>query len=254
MESTSSCASPTGHCRDTVDLDYWRNPQGIEIPDDELRFLLVPDFVESAVCLELARQVHGYQQSMAGKPDEITSVLMVAMGGLLPGVLLYDHLVGGCSRHSAEIRFGTVVVSAYTGPGKRHGQPRIQDEVSIPMQGKTVLIVDDLGDSGDTMQFLADHVLEKGAGKVMILTLYMKPEAMSKYTADFYFGEVSQETWLITPRERVETMMKRVPVWKERGATEQECRRRLCDLIGYSVSEVDYYLPIAYSGIENEAG
>lgn len=242
-----------GHCRDTVDLDYWRNPQGIEIPDDELRFLLVPDFVESAVCLELARQVHGYQQSMSGKPDRITSVLMVAMGGLLPGVLLYDHLVGGCSRHSAEIRFGTVVVSAYTGPGKRHGQPRIRDEISIPMQGKTVLIVDDLGDSGDTMQFLAGHVLEKGAGKVMVLTLYMKPEAMGKYTADFYFGEVSQETWLITPRERVETMMKRVPVWKKRGATEQECRRRLCDLIGYSVSEVDYYLPMAYAGIENEA-
>ena len=240
------------HCRDTVDLDYWRRPQGVEIPDDELRFLLVPDFVESAACLELARQVHGYQQSLLGRQDKITSALMVAMGGLLPGVLLHDHLTGGCFLPAAKIQFGTVVVSAYMEPGKRHGQPRIQDEISIPVQGKTVLIIDDLGDSGDTMQFLASHVLKKGASKVMVLALYMKPEAMSKYTADFCFGELSQETWLITPRERVETLIKRVPVWKQRGATEQECRRRLCDLIGYSVSEVDYYLPIAYSGIRNE--
>ncbi|MCY4641844.1 MAG: phosphoribosyltransferase [Gammaproteobacteria bacterium] len=232
---------------DPVNLDAWRNPVGVTVPDDELDFLLVPDRVEAAVCLELARQVHGYQCRMQGKQGEINSALMVAMGGLLPGILLYDYLVGGRHERTSKIRFGTVRVANYTGPGERHGQPQVLDEVSMPVQGQTVLIIDDLGDSGDTLRFLSEHVLDKGAEKTLILTLYMKPDAMQAWAVDFFFGEISQNTWIITPRERVETLMKRVPVWKQRGASEQECRRRLCDLIGYSAQEVDYYLPIAYA-------
>ena len=75
----------------------------------------------------------------------------------------------------------------------------------------------------------------------------MKPKALELTGADFYFGEAPQDTWIITPRERVETLMKRVPVWKERGASIAECRRRFIDLIGYTEREVDYYLEQAYN-------
>lgn len=238
---------PIEQSRDHIDLDYWRKPAGVAVPDDKLKFLLVPDSVEAMACLELARQVHEYQGSAQGRKGEITSVLMVTMGGLLPGILLYDHLVGGRHRSTNEIQFGTVGVTNYVGPGERSDHPRVQNKISIPVQGQTVLIVDDLGDSGETMQFLSSHVLEMGADRVLILALYMKPKAMEVCAADFFFGEVSQDTWIITPRERIETLMKRVPTWKQRGATEQECRRRLCDLIGYDASEVNYYLPIAYA-------
>ena len=233
--------------RDHIDFAYWQNPVGVKIPDDELSFLLVPDSVEAAACFELARQVHGYQDRMRGKQGEITATLMVTMGGLLPGILLYDHLTGGRRKGTSKIQFGTIGVSGYKGPGERYGPPRVQDKISIPVSGHTVLIIDDLGDSGDTLQFLSEYVLDCGARKALILALYLKPRAMQVCAADFFFGEIPQDTWIITPRERIETLMKRVPVWKQRGATEQECRRRLCDLIGYSESEVNYYLPIAYA-------
>jgi hypothetical protein len=74
----------------------------------------------------------------------------------------------------------------------------------------------------------------------------MKPLAQQTCAADFWFGETPQDTWIITPRERVETMVKRVPVWKERGVSEAECRRRLVELIGYPETLVDYYLPQTY--------
>ena len=70
----------------------------------------------------------------------------------------------------------------------------------------------------------------------------MKPMAIEKCPADFAFGEVHQDTWIITPREMVETMIKRVPVWRERGADQRECYRRLVDIIGYPPSLADYYL------------
>lgn len=232
--------------KDHIDLDYWRNPVGVTVPDDELSFLLVPGEVEAAVCFELARQVHDYQERMKGKQGAITQALMVTMGGLLPGILLYDHLVGGRHSITSEIQFGAIGVSGYKGPGEQYEQPLIRHEISIPVKGHTVLVIDDLGDGGGTLQLLSEYVLDSGAEKVLVLALYMKPKAMQVCAADFFFGEVQQDTWIITPRERIETLMKRVPVWKRRGATEQECWRRLCDLIGYSASEVNYYLPTAY--------
>jgi hypoxanthine phosphoribosyltransferase len=230
-----------------VDLEFWRNPEGVSIPDDELNFLLVPDAVESAAIGDVAQQVHRYQAEHVGSPEQITRSLIVTMGGMLPGVLIYDHLVQGRTPDLPKIEFGTVGVSLYKGPGVRYDKPLVQHGISIPISGKTVLLVDDLGDMGGTMKFLSSYILDSGAHKALNLVLYMKPAAKKTCCADFYFGETPQDTWIITPRERVETLVKRVPVWKERGASLQECRRRLVDIIGYPEPVVDQYLPAVYS-------
>ena len=37
-------------------------------------------------------------------------------------------------------------------------------------------------------------------------------------------------------------MVKRVPVWRQRGADQRECHRRLVELIGYPQALASYYL------------
>jgi len=228
-----------------IDLDFWRAPQGVTVPDDELSFLLVPDAVEAMAVFDVARQVRQYQQKQqeqAGGGTPITRAVMATMGGMLPGILLYDHLARGRAPGAPRIDFGTIGVSLYKGPNERHDTPQVQQDVSIPIRGDVVLVIDDLGDRGGTMQFLTRYLAEKGAKTVLTLALYMKPMAMRICPAEFYFGEVPQDTWIITPRECVETMVKRVPVWRERGAHRAECRRRLVDIIGYPAPLADYYL------------
>jgi hypoxanthine phosphoribosyltransferase len=229
-----------------IDLDFWRQPEGVSVPDDELSFLLVPDAIESAMVNDVANQVFSYQSEVSG-PEQITRALIVTMGGMLPGILLYDHLVEGRADHHPTIAFGTVGVALYKGPGEQLENPQIQQDVSIPIAGETVLLVDDLIDRGGTMRFLTDHVLTSGARKVLRLVLYIKPAAAAYGGAEFFFGELAQDTWLITPRELVETLAKRVPVWRQRGATEGECRRRLVDIIGYPEQLTDQYLPAVYA-------
>ena len=232
---------------DLINLDFWRKPEGVRVPDDELDFLLIPDEVESKALHEVARQVHIYQRSQLENGGAITRALIVTMGGMLPGVLLYDHLVDGRDPGVPKIQFGTVGVSLYKGPGVRYEQPLVQHGISIPISDQTVLLIDDLGDRGGTMDFLVKYVGDSGARKVLTLALYMKPAAMDLCPADFWFGETPQDTWIITPRERVETIVKRVPVWKERGASQAECYRRLVEIIGYPADLVDYYLPRAFN-------
>lgn len=237
------------HCpSNEIDLAFWQAPEGVAVPDDELSFLLVPDAVEALAVFDLSQQVHQYQQQQSPGGDAITSALMATMGGMLPGILLYDHLVGGRTPGVPRIEFGTIGVSLYKGPGERHENPRVQQDISIPIRDKTVLVIDDLGDRGGTLRFLKEYIEGKGARRVLTLALYMKPEAIRVCPADFHFGEVHQDTWIITPRETVETMAKRVPVWKERGADQSECYRRLVELIGYPRQMVDYYLGGIYTG------
>lgn len=231
------------HCRASdLDIDFWRAPEGVAVPDDELSFLLVPDAVEAMAVFELAQQVHRYQQEQAAGGAPITRALMATMGGMLPGILLFDHLAKGRPPGTPRIDFGTIGVSLYKGPNERHENPRVQQDISIPVDGAVVLVIDDLGDRGGTLQFLSKYVAKKGAKRVLTLALYMKPMAMRSCPADFYFGALPQDTWIITPRERVETMIKRVPVWRDRGANQAECYRRLVDLIGYPPQLANYYL------------
>jgi len=122
----------------------------------------------------------------------------------------------------------------------------VQHGISIPVSGRTVLIIDDLADQGGTMNFLKKYIAESGARKVLTLAMYTKPEAQRVSSIDFCFGETPQNTWIITPRERVETLVKRVPFWKRNGASEQECYHRLAGLIGYPAEIVGYYLPLIY--------
>ncbi len=225
-----------------IDLDFWRAPEGVAVPDDELTFLLVPDAVESMAVFEVSQQVHNYQQAHAASDDAITCALMATMGGMLPGILIYDHLAKGRPEGTSRIEFGTIGVSLYKGPNERHDCPQVQHEVSIAIDDEVVLAIDDLGDRGGTLQFLTQYLTEKGARRVLTLALYMKPMAIAKCPADFSFGVVEQDTWIITPREMVETLVKRVPLWRERGADRRECQRRLVDIIGYPPRLADYYL------------
>lgn len=228
--------------RSDIDLEFWKKPEGVAVPDDELSFLLVPDAVEAMVLFELSKQVHAYQLAHNNEAAAITRALMATMGGMLPGILLYDQLVQGRLANTPLIDFGTIGVSLYKGPNERFDEPLVKQDVSIDIQDQTVLIIDDLGDRGGTMQFLKQYIADKGARQVLTLAVYMKPLANKICPADFSFGEVQQDTWIITPRESVETMVKRVPVWKERGASMAECQRRLVDIIGYPPAIVSYYL------------
>jgi hypoxanthine phosphoribosyltransferase len=231
------------HCRaNEIDIEFWRTPAGVAVPDDELTFLLVPDAVEAMAVFELAQQVQRYQLAQAADGAPITCALMATMGGMLPGILLYDHLVKGCTSSMPRMEFGTIGVSLYKGPNERYDSPQVQQDISIPVHDACVLVIDDLGDRGGTMRFLTRYIAEKGAKQVLTLALYMKPMAIQTCPADFHFGEVAQDTWIITPRECVETIIKRVPVWRERGADQRECYRRLVDIIGYPPALAAYYL------------
>ena len=83
-----------------------------------------------------------------------------------------------------------------------------------------ILLVEDLVDLGGTAKFVAKHLTEeRGARKIVLIAPYLKSTEVINTMEVIYFGLVPKDTWIITPREKVETLVKRVPFWRENGAT-----------------------------------
>jgi hypoxanthine phosphoribosyltransferase len=127
------------------------------------------------------------------KPDII---LGIAKGGWVPASILLDLL---------EIpELATLGVEFYLGVAETRNEPVLTQRVSAVVNGKKALLVDDVADTGKSLQLAKGHVLQQGAAEVRIATLYYKPLSVTK--PDYYEKETRR--WVVFPWETKETIRK----------------------------------------------
>lgn len=127
------------------------------------------------------------------QPDLIVAV---ARGGLVPARILSDLL------ETTDI--AVIQVEFYVGIAKTRLQPNLKQALTIPIQGKKALIVDDISDTGKTLQLAKNHLTQHGASEVKIATLYTKPQSTAQ--PDFFEKETSR--WVVFPWDAKETVHK----------------------------------------------
>ncbi len=230
----------------TIDAEFWKNPEGVEVEFDSLKFLYVPDHVSSFIAARVAHHVYRYQIDNISTKRQITHAVMITMGGLLPGVLLHDHLAWTLNKNIPPIDFGTLGIKYYAGPGQPLDEPRIIHPLSIEVEGLVVGVVEDLVDLGGTARFVAQYLREeRKARHIVLIAPYLKSADVKDEMDVIHYGFVPKDTWIITPREKVETLIKRVPYWRDRGATLEACSANLRK-IGYPPYLIDTYLRATY--------
>lgn len=233
-------------CPHTINTDFWQNPFGVDVEFDTLKFLFIPDHVSSFIASQLAHKVYRFQIDHIRNKEQITHAVMVTMGGLLPGVLLHDHLAWTLNKNIPPIEFGTLGVRYYAGPGQPLDEPRIIHPLSIEVEGRVIGVIEDLVDLGGTARFVSQYLVEeRKALKSILIAPYLKSKDVTQEMEVIYYGHVPKDTWIITPRERVETLIKRVPYWRDNGATLEVCEANLRK-IGYPPYLLDIYLRATY--------
>lgn len=230
---------------DAVRLDFWTNPKGIEVEGDPLNYLYVTDAAEHLLIAELAKRVTAYQDDpqVAGNGDQVDVMIMIMMGALLPGSVLADHLKYGYSGF-AGVEWGTVGIEFYRGPGDPLEDPRVLQQVTVSVREKVVGLVEDLGDMGRSILYTKKYLEFLGAKKVLPIMLYIKPLARELLVPGdvVYVGVVPQDTWIITPRERVETL-RRAIYWRDAlGFTTAQIKETWLR-VGYPEWMLQKYLP-----------
>lgn len=124
-------------------------------------------------------------------------VVGISRGGLVPGVAL---------SHKLNIPFTVVGVSSYNNETHEQ-QTLICDTPDVVFEGweGNILVVDDLVDSGTTMQFLLDKIAEnKKVKNTSIATLYYKKTSIIK--PDFYVE--ATDKWIVFSWENSSSELK----------------------------------------------
>ncbi|MGC8961100.1 MAG: phosphoribosyltransferase, partial [Candidatus Bathyarchaeia archaeon] len=109
------------------------------------------------MCIELAEKIKGE----GFNPDLIVGV---ARGGWIPARILSDFL------HNPNLT--SIRVEFYEDVGVTGREPRITQQLPIPVKGRKVLIVDDVSDTGRSLLTVYEHIRSAGAESVKTATLH----------------------------------------------------------------------------------
>jgi uncharacterized protein len=125
-------------------------------------------------------------------PDVIVGV---SRGGWLPARILSDLL--------ENPNLANAKVESYMGIAQaKSEQPSLTQCVSADVSCKSVLIVDEVADSGRSLRLVAEHVSALGAHKVKTATLFLKTGCPFK--PHYYVTETN--SWVVFPWEIKETL------------------------------------------------
>ena len=87
-----------------------------------------------------------------------------------------------------------IAVSSYGNATTSSGAVQITRDISQDITGRNLVIIEDILDSGNTLSFLKNYFLAKGAASVTICTLLDKPSRRTKSIhADYVGFEVPDE-------------------------------------------------------------
>ncbi|WP_297437276.1 phosphoribosyltransferase [Thermococcus sp.] len=145
---------------DKVYLTWWQIDRAIFALADELRKHFTPDVIVG-----------------------------VARGGLIPAVRL-SHILGDLEIKVIDVKF-------YKGVDERMEKPVITIPLHGEFKNKKVVVVDDVSDTGKTLEVVIDEVKRAGAKEVKVACLSMKP--WTKVVPDFYVFRTDK--WVVFPWE-----------------------------------------------------
>ena len=98
--------------------------------------------------------------------------------GVLKGSFVFmADLVRACQIKS-DLEF--IAVSSYENATVSSGRVQITRDLQQDITGRNLIVVEDILDSGNTLAFLKDYFMTKGAASVTIVTLLDKPSRRTK--------------------------------------------------------------------------
>ena len=155
-------------------------------------------------------------------------VIGIARGGWIPARLLADFFV---LRETANMK-----VEAYEMIGEMSANAKITQDIEIPIDGKKVLVIDDIADSGASLKMAVGSLLRRNPAELKTATLFYKKTSV--VIPDYY--NVLTSAWEIFPWETFETIKELAATFAGEGLKEMEIKHKLRD-IGLPVGIIESY-------------
>ncbi len=134
--------------------------------EDKIRILLSEEEVNARIN-EVAAQINA---DYAGRPIHLICILK-------GGVFFTCELA---KRLDMPVSMDFMSVSSYGGGTESSGIVKIVKDLDEPLEGKNVLIVEDIIDSGRTLAYLIELLEKRNPNEIKLCTLLDKPERRVK--------------------------------------------------------------------------
>ena len=133
-------------------------------------------------CSELGKQISDDYRNNAQPP-----LLVALLKGSVPFLAeLIKHI-------ELEIQFDFMAVSSYEGT-ESIGDIKINKDLDCSVKGVDILLVEDIVDTGKTLQTVKEMLKNKGAASVRVVTLLDKPERrVREVNVDYTCFEIPDE-------------------------------------------------------------
>jgi len=130
--------------------------------------------------------------------DDCRVMEKFVMIGILRGsFMFFADLVRELNRDGIHSRIDFTTMESYGSGTESSGEVKIVKEFSVDITGCDVLIVDDILDTGRTLTFAKQHMLEKGANSVKTCVLLDKPSRRIVPSEADYVGFVIEDHFVV---------------------------------------------------------
>lgn len=183
----------------------------VSFPENNIKYL-APTWNEmNELAFKMCQQIEAEQ-------TQFDRIVTLAKGGWPMTRSLVDFL------KVSEV--ASIGVKFYKGENSRFEHPQIYQDIPVSIQGETVLLFDDVADTGESLKFTIDYLTIRGVKEIKTATLYYKPHSTIK--PDYYGAETS--AWIIFPYEAREMIVTTGKKWLEAGINKEEILNRFSKL------------------------
>ncbi|MBO8181470.1 MAG: phosphoribosyltransferase [Archaeoglobus sp.] len=139
------------------------------------------------LCLKLSSAI----KKSGFKPDALVAI---GRGGWIPGRLISDFL---------GIRELYSIKAEYWDVAETRDQAVITQPINVDVNGKKLLVIDDVADTGKTLNVVVSHLRKVGAAEVRTAVLQYKKT--SEFSPDYAAQILKRWVWVVYPWGLIET-------------------------------------------------
>lgn len=131
----------------------------------------------------------------------------------------------------------SIQIEFYSGVYTTDSMPVITQSLPVKIKGESVLILDDLADSGESFITAVQYLRQHGTKSIQTASWLIKP--WSKFKPDFFVRKTS--AWVIFPWEIRETITILKSLWEKAGDSKTLIHKNLLS-IGFSEVQIKAFL------------
>lgn len=155
-------------------------------------------------------------KTIESSEEQFDLIVTMARGGLTIAHIISDFL---------KLPIASFTIKSYA-KMKQKSEPVITHSLGGKMENKSILLLDDVSDTGKTFFKGVDYMKKLQVKKLKTAALYIKPQ--TTFVPDYYSKVV--DAWIVYPYDMRETVEAIEVQMKEKGMKPNSIKRRLVNL------------------------